>query len=138
MPIRICITIAFLGAIAAAHAQPARFDVIAGLVRTDEGAFRVVVLTPDSVGDNPVPKYCGPGWSHGLIQGQYRSPQNNGAALTTPGCWSSTSSNPEHAQFTFRYIDPARTGVREFNFDGKQLNRFQYEWRTERLFPALR
>lgn len=123
-------------AVAQQNESPARFPVLAGFVPTHDGAYRVVILSFDSVGANPTQKYCGPGWSYGMIQMLDRSTLHNNALTTNPsGCWAASGSDINSSQITFRIFSLTAGSVQEFKIDPKLLKKYLYEWRSERLLP---
>ena len=134
-PFPLLVLLALCTSAAVAQRGPERIPVLSGFVPTDDGAYRVVILTQDSVGEKPIPIYCGARWSYGMIQSQHRSAAHNNAIVINPtGCWAESDPGLKSGQIIFRYFDIEAGQRREFRIDPTMLRNFSYEWRSQRLF----
>jgi hypothetical protein len=114
--------------------QPALIPTSAGFVKIDDGSYNTVLLMNDSVGNPPVPNYCGADWSAGLIYKHSKSPTGNGY-ISTPGCWAASTSDPQTSVITFRYFSFAARAPKEFKAPAKAFMNYMFEWRTDKILP---
>lgn len=108
-----------------------RVPALAGMVKTDAGMYKIVVLVP---GVSPLGTYCGADFSYGFIREGTKNPSGGNSRISLPGCWGGTSP-ASGRNYEFRYMDPRSVGVRSFSVSIDSLQRLNYDTFADELFP---
>ncbi|WP_425327625.1 hypothetical protein [Pseudomonas nitroreducens] len=116
-----------------AHAGDRELDALAGLVKTDDGTYKTVVLLP---GQEPAANFCDQDWSYGFVREGAPDPIRTGKKISLPGCWGGIG-NSANRNFEFRYMTPAKVGLYSFTINIDELKRLKYDTETDELVSAF-